>query len=61
MLDIIMQAFKINCNYQDYKTIFSPQIHFKIGNKVDGFFFWCIPNWEEPKLWRLFQLYQADF
>ena len=48
------------------------QIHLQIGNKVDGFYFWCIPNWEDEVKycfysffyiknpqgnWRLFQLY----
>ena len=48
------------------------QIHLQIGNKVDGFYFWCIPNWEDEVKyrfsliccnktpqddWKLFQLY----
>ena len=51
---------------------FIPQIHLQIGNKVDGFYFWCIPNWEDEVKyrfslicrnktpqddWKLFQLY----
>ena len=29
----------------------------EIGNKVDGFYFWCIPNWEDREHWQMFQLY----
>ena len=32
-------------------------MQFQVGNKVDGFFFWCIPNWEETFYWQVFQLY----
>merc|ERR1719234_291254 len=33
------------------------QVHYQIGNKTDGFHFWCIPNWEERGMWKIFQLY----
>ena len=33
------------------------QTQFEVGNKVDGFHFWCIPNWEETFYWQVFQLY----
>jgi len=33
------------------------QVHYQIGNKKDGFHFWCIPNWEERGMWKIFQLY----
>ena len=57
--------------YSIYFTL-TTQIHLPIGNKVDGFFFWCIPNYQDQvkkilsltaaaartqDLWRIFQLY----
>ena len=41
----------------DLRFIYFIQIHWKIGNKVDGFYFWCIPNWDDRVHWQMFQLY----
>ena len=34
------------------------QVHYQVGNETDGFFFWCIPNWEERGWWQAFQVPQ---
>ena len=36
--------------------ICASQVHYQIGNKTDGFHFWCIPNWEERGMWKIFQV-----
>ena len=36
--------------------IFTVKVHYQIGNKTDGFHFWCIPNWEERGMWKIFQV-----
>ena len=41
----------------DLRFIYFIQIHWKIGNNVDGFYFWCIPNWDDRVHWQMFQLY----
>ena len=41
----------------DLRFIYFLQIHWEIGNKVDGFYFWCIPNWDDRVHWQMFQLY----
>ena len=37
------------------------QVHYQIGNKKDGFHFWCIPNWEERGMWKIFQVFNQIF
>ena len=39
------------------KTWIQFQIHRQIGNKVDGFFYWCIPNVDQRIFWQIFQVY----